>query len=214
MRAYVVTLLNIPESVEVARRAVESAERFGLQASHWPGVWRDVAMAEMQAEGLRAGAFDESWSNTDAVIGNFVAQYRIWREIAASEGAVILEHDAVVVAPIPDLQGQGDIITLGKPSFGMLRPRKEQGFYPTFSFGDKIPGAHGYYLTPNGAALLVEFAQKFGAMPVDKFISPQRFQIREYWPWPIEARDSFTTIQKEKGCRSKHAYRRGGYKIF
>ena len=74
-----------------------------------------------------------------------------------------------------------------------------------FSTRDKIPGAHGYYLTPAGAAALIEGAFKHGVHPVDKFLSPMHFPwIREYYPWPIEAHDSFTTIQKEKGCLSKH----------
>ena len=56
-------------------------------------------------------------------------------------------------------------------------------------------------------------ANRKGAIPVDKFICPQRFVITEYYPWPIEAHDSFTTIQKEKGCLSKHNYKPGEYRI-
>lgn len=198
------TLFGVPESVAVAKRAKDSCWLHDLMPERFPGVWRDDAMRELAAEGLRKGAWDESWSNTTAVIGNFVAQYRIWLKIAAAEPAIIMEHDAVVVAPIPDLSAAGDIVTLGKPSFGKLRPRDSAGLYPLFSTGDKIPGAHGYYLTPTGAAALVAMAKREGAEPVDKFIRPQRFQITEYFPWPIEAHDSFTTIQREKGCRSKH----------
>lgn len=213
MRGYVVTLLNIPESIACATRCTQSARQFGLDADLRAGVWRDVAQAELKAEGLKAGKWDTSWSNTDAVLGNFVAQYRIWREIEASgEPGIVMEHDAVVVARIPAVP-EGDIVNMGKPSFGAVRPRTAPGFYPLFSGGDKIPGAHGYYLTPAGATQLVQAAQKHGGEPVDKFINPQRFQIREYWPWPIEARDSFTTIQREKGCRSKHNWK-PGYRIF
>jgi len=206
MKAYVVTLNNIPESIEAAERAVASAKMHGLYAFFWPGVWRDDAQYEMAVEGLKKGTFDETWSNTDAALGNFVAQFRIWQEIAHGDPGIILEHDSVVVAPIPQLDGHGDIITLAKPSFGKLRQPANPGFYPLFSSGDKIPGAHGYYLTPTGAATLVNMAKRKGAIPVDKFICPQRFHITEYWPWPIEAHDTFTTIQKQKGCLSKHNY--------
>ncbi len=209
MKAYIVTLWNLPQSVEVAERASESAVKFGLEPVFWPGVWRDDAMAQLQAEGLQMGKFDESWSNTPAAMGNFVAQYRIWKEISHGEPAVILEHDSVVVAPIPVLAGRGDIVTLAKPSFGKLRNQREAGFYSLFSSGDKIPGAHGYYLTPTGAATLVSMAKRKGAIPVDKFICPQRFHITEYYPWPIEAHDSFTTIQRVKGCLAKHNYGHG-----
>jgi hypothetical protein len=206
MKAYIVTLLNIPASVEVAMRAFDSALAHGLDPDHVPGVWRDEAVVEMGKEGLKQGTFDETWSNTPAAMGNFVAQYRIWKEIERSGPAIIMEHDSVVVAPIPDLTGRGDIINLGKPSFGKLRKPLNPGFYPLFSSGDKIPGAHGYYLTPAGATALVSMAKRKGAIPVDKFICPQRFTIMEYYPWPIEAHDTFTTIQKTKGCLSKHAY--------
>jgi len=30
--------------------------------------------------------------------------------------------------------------------------------------------------------------------------------LQEYWPWPVEAHDSFTTIQNENGCLAKHNY--------
>ncbi len=206
MKAYIVTLFQIPESAEVASRCAQSCWKHDVVPERRPGVWRTEAQQELAAEGLKKGTFDESWSNTDAAMGNFVAQYRIWKEIERSEPAIIMEHDAVVVAPIPELEGHGDIITLGKPSFGRLRSVPKPGFYPLFSSGDKIPGAHGYYLTPAGATAMVKMAQRKGAIPVDKFICPQRFHITEYFPWPIEAHDSFTTIQKVKGCLSKHNY--------
>lgn len=214
MRAYVVTLLNLPESVAVARRCIASGERYGVEIHTRPGVWRDFALRELEAEGLRPGTWDQSWSNTPAVLGNFVAQYRIWREILdTGTPALILEHDAVIVAPLPVLAGAGRIVSLGKPSFGRLKPRQTPGFHPLFSTGDKIPGAHGYFVSTAGARELVDAAARDGAMPVDKFICPQRFpHIVEYWPWPIEAHDSFTTIQKEKGCLSKHNWG-GDYRI-
>lgn len=206
MKAFIVTLFNIPESVEIAKRAYHSANSFGLEATLRAGVWRDVAMQELAAEGLRRGTFDESWSNTAAAMGNFVAQYRIWREIAHSEPAIIMEHDAVVTAPIPAIPANLDIVSFGKPSFGKVLAPKVTGFLPLFSSGNKIPGAHGYYLTPAGAQMLMSMAKRKGALPVDKFICPQWFIIHEYYPWPIEAHDSFTTIQRVKGCLSKHNY--------
>ena len=30
--------------------------------------------------------------------------------------------------------------------------------------------------------------------------------LEEYYPWPVEARDSFSTIQKKEGCLAKHGY--------
>jgi GR25 family glycosyltransferase involved in LPS biosynthesis len=210
MRAYVIALMNVPESVQYAQRAVQSALEFNLDPVMEPGVWREEAESRMLAEGLKLAKWDCSYSRLDAVIGCFLAHYYIWQKI--TEPSVIMEHDAVVVAPVPELQG--DIVSIGKPSFGLIRQAPKQGEQKLFSTGDKIPGAHGYYVTPAGAKRLVETARSRGILPADKFMNPKWFpDIAEYHPWCIEARDDFTTIQRVKGCLSKHAYRRGNYRI-
>ena len=214
MKAYIITLTEVPASVQAASRALISALDHGLNPEMAHGVWWDDARAAAAEESLPIDQWDESYSNTDAVIGNFVAQYRLWRRIASgNEPAVIMEHDAAVVAPIPAMPSEAWLVNLGKPSFGRVPSANRAGLHPLFSRPDKLPGAHGYYVTPAGAAQLVSMAKRKGAMPVDVFISPQRFAgILEYWPWPIEAHDSFTTIQKERGCVSKHNFG-DGYKI-
>ena len=61
-------------------------------------------------------------------------------------------------------------------------------------------------LNPIGAKLLMKEAQRF-ARPTDVFLNINSFPwLQEYYPWIAEARDSFTTIQKEKGCLAKHNY--------
>ena len=43
------------------------------------------------------------------------------------------------------------------------------------------------------------------ARPTDVFLNVNTFPfLEEHDPWPVEARDSFTTIQSEIGCRAKH----------
>ena len=45
------------------------------------------------------------------------------------------------------------------------------------------------------------------AGPTDVFLHLDNFSfLQEYYPWVVEAKDSFTTIQNEKGCRAKHMY--------
>lgn len=223
MKAYVVTLLNIPQSVEVANRCVESGKKFNIDVQIFPAVWKTEAEQELQKEGLRVKSYDNAFSNPGAVIGNFVSQYRIWREILKSgEPGIVLEHDAVFVAPIPDLTGKGEIISLGKPSYGKFKSQTVPGVYPLYSKPGYVPGAHGYYVTPLGAERLIEKAKIVGAGPCDLFLGtfiPDEgntpLEVREIWPWPIEAWDTFTTIQNVAGCRAKHNYQKDkkGFKI-
>ena len=45
------------------------------------------------------------------------------------------------------------------------------------------------------------------ARPTDVFLNIESFPwLEEYYPWPVKADDSFTTIQNEFGCYAKHNY--------
>ncbi|MGV7234715.1 MAG: hypothetical protein ACQ9ET_00510 [Nitrosomonadaceae bacterium] len=207
MKGYVGTLMNLPESIKMADRCIESGKQFGVDIEIVPAVWRDVAMEELKREGLVKGKYDESWSNNDSVIGNFITQYRTWNLIVESnEPGIVLEHDAVFVNTVPDLTG--DIVNIGKPSYGQFRIQPRPGIYPMFSkVGGYIPGAHGYYLTPKGAQLLITKAKANGAAPCDIYLNKTTFpDIQELYPWVVEARDEFTTIQVRKGCIAKHNF--------
>jgi len=206
MKGYIGTLFQLPQSVEVAHRCAESAKQFGIDTELFPAVWRDVAMKELESEGLSLATYDQSFSNVGSVVGNFVTQYRIWNTIATSnEPGIVLEHDAVFVAEVPDLTKKGDIINLGKPSYGRYQTKNAPGVYPLFSKPGYMPGAHAYYVTPTGADQLIKKAKKLGASPCDIFLNNTNFRhIRELYPWVVEAQDSFTTIQNPKGCTAKH----------
>ena len=212
MKGYVITLMEYPESVEIADRCIKSGQKFGVDIEKFTAVHKSISFKEMENEGLRLGNFDTKYSNVEAVVGNFVSQYRIWKIIRdTGVPAIVFEHDAVVIDDIPKLTG--DIVNLGKPSFGVFNTKDEKGIHPLFSknptteFGRYMPGAHAYYVTPVGAAKLIAAAKRKGVLPCDVFINTSTFpNIMEVYPWPVEAVDSFTTIQKPLGCKAKHSY--------
>jgi GR25 family glycosyltransferase involved in LPS biosynthesis len=75
-----------------------------------------------------------------------------------------------------------------------------------------FPGAHAYQVNPTGAQKLIDQARVY-ARPTDVFLNIDTFPwLQEYYPWPVEARDTFTTIQKTEGCLAKHNYN-DSYKI-
>lgn len=214
MKGYVVTLMDLPASVEVATRCIESGKQFEIEVELFPAVDKSIAMQELEKEGLNVAKFETSYSNTNAVIGNFVSQYRIWKKIAENNApSIVLEHDAVFVGTIPELSLQYDIVNLGKPSYGKYDVKDQPGIYPLFSKAPirpqdiYMPGAHAYYVSPTGATELINNAKSQGILPCDLFLCTSRFpHIQEIWPWPVEAHDSFTTIQHQKGCKAKHNY--------
>ena len=43
--------------------------------------------------------------------------------------------------------------------------------------------------------------------PTDVFLNIETFPfLEEYYPWPVEVRETFTTIQRKEGCLAKHMY--------
>lgn len=208
MKGYVVTLKKLPESVKVAKRCIRSGDEFGVDVKMFPAVDKSNSLDELKREKLVVANYDTSFSNIGAVMGNFVTQYRIWKRIKESgEPGIVFEHDAVVVASIPNLTGKGDIINLGKPSYGRFNTKSKPGVYPLYSKNGYLPGAHSYYVTPRGAQSLINKAKKIGASPCDIFLNTTNFpSIKEVYPWPVEAHDKFTTIQTVKGCHAKHNF--------
>ena len=101
------------------------------------------------------------------------------------------------------------MISIGKPSYGRYNTPQTLGVGPLVHkkyFG----GAHAYMITPEGAKELVETAKSGKAIPTDVYLNLDLFPfLEEYYPWPVEAQDSFSTIQNTNGCLAKHNYGEG-----
>ena len=69
-----------------------------------------------------------------------------------------------------------------------------------------FPGAHAYRVNPAGAEQLIQQAI-MEARPTDVFLNKATFPfLEEIYPWPVEAKDTFTTIQASAGCQAKHNF--------
>jgi len=212
MKGHIVTLLNDKRSVAAAERCFRSAKEHGIDLEYFRATTADESKAEMERLGLGVASWDHRYSSTEAVLGNFCSQFRIWELASQSEEpTVICEHDALFKAPFPKYFHCETLVNIGEPSFGHYRGQSESGIYPLFSKrGGYLGGAHAYVVSAKGAEMLINEARISGAMPVDIFISTKRFPgIHELWPWIAVADDQFSTIQKHAGCLAKNSYRNG-----
>jgi len=196
------------KSNDVARRCVESGKKHGVDVrmfeGHTPSTL-DIKryFAEHNIPEIN---FHEKYSRIDPVRCAFASHHTLWRRCAqGKEAFLILEHDAVFVDSLPKII-HGNIVNLGKPSYGRWAMAPQMGEQRLFS-KRYLPGAHAYMITPFGAKLLLQRSQ-VDAGPTDVFISEERFpgQINEYYNWPVECRDTFSTIQNVTGCLAKHNY--------
>ena len=209
MKASVITIIDNVRSRQVADRCIQSGKRNNLQIAYFKAFTpKDSPMKIASTEQISIDKFTEEYSRLDPTLAAFLSHYWLWKITAAgTEPHIIFEHDAVVMANIPTAL-TGDIVNLGAPSYGRFNTPTTFGEGPLVS-KRYLPGAHAYYVTPKGAQQLVDKA-KTHAEPTDIFINLENFpNIKEYYLWPAMAKDSFTTIQKERGCLAKHNYGEG-----
>lgn len=209
MKSYVITINEIEQSVQAAKRCINSGlSTGGIIIEKFNAVTpknTDIhAMAE--EEGINIDGFKEIYSRLDNCLAAFLSHYSIWKLAAEShQPTAIFEHDAVIVNNINSSMVFNKVVNIGKPSYGNYNTPNTLGVGPLVHkpyFG----GAHAYIINRDGAKELIKQA-KIEARPTDVFLNVNNFPfLQEKYPWPVEARDSFTTIQKEMGCLAKHNY--------
>jgi GR25 family glycosyltransferase involved in LPS biosynthesis len=206
MKSYVITIDSIPESVKAAERCIRSMPEYNVQK--FSAITPDndpIAIAEQ--EGISLSSFkDGKYSRFERCVSAFLSHYSLWKMcIEDNEEYQVFEHDAVCVGTIPQMLNYKGCVSLGVPSYGKYNTPTALGVVPLTS-KNYFPGAHAYRLNPKGASTMVSFAKE-NAAPTDVFLDKRNLPwLEEYYPWPVEARDNFSTIQHEGGCQAKHGY--------
>lgn len=206
MKSYVITIQDQPKSVEVANRCILSGKKFGVKIEKFDAITpKDDPIQIAEKKGIPLSGFKEIYSRFENCLSAFLSHYSLWEMCAkGKETFVILEHDAVFVNNLPN-DNFVHLMNIGKPSYGKANVPPLLGVNDLTSKA-YLPGAHAYMLKPAGAKELIQ-QSKIDAGPTDIFIHKNRFfWIKEYYPWPVEAKDTFTTIQKKEGCLAKHHY--------
>lgn len=207
MKAYVITIMNNEKSVQAAKRCIKSAKMNDIEVEmHQAMTPADKPSNFLASRGIDSSHFEEVYSRHENCMAAFSSHFSLWEKCAVdNEPFLILEHDAYFVGPVPDVDFM-HVMTVGHPSYG------KYNFPDTIGVGPLVHkkyfgGAHAYVVKPSGAWLLIESAQRGYAKPTDVFLNTDTFPwLQEFYPWPVEARDNFSTIQLERGCLAKHAY--------
>ena len=215
MKCYVITINEIEKSVKAAQRCIKSGENLlHNKIEIFPAITsKDDPEKIFFDKGLPDQYFEEIFSRKANCMAAFLSHHSLWEMCAKdNEEYIIFEHDAMVIGQIPKHMNYKKCVSLGAPSYGSFNTPKTFGVIPLTS-KQYFPGAHAYRLRPSAAKIFIH-AAKLVACPTDIFLDIRRFPwLEEYYPWPVIAKDSFTTIQKERGCLSKHNYDEESYKI-
>tara|TARA_B110000858_G_scaffold147797_1_gene167896 strand:+ start:1384 stop:2037 length:654 start_codon:yes stop_codon:yes gene_type:complete len=208
MKNFVITIFDNKKSEQAAKRCITSGSKYGgLVIDKWKATTPNDNIAEIiKAEKINTAHMDEVYSRTPNCIAAFISHYSLWKlSVESNEEITIFEHDAVCTNNIPHSINYHGVISLGAPSYGKFNTPRGFGVVPLTS-KPYFPGAHAYRVKPAGARMLIDQA-RMEARPTDVFLNTTTFPfLQEFYPWPAEARDSFTTIQNPVGCKAKHNY--------
>jgi GR25 family glycosyltransferase involved in LPS biosynthesis len=207
MRAFVITILGLKLSYDSAQRCIRSGQKYNTDVHLFSATTPSLNPVKiMRSYGIDHSPFEDSVYSRDLnAMSCFLSHFELWRKCAnGDETFLILEHDAVITGPIPNVMFD-KVLNIGAPSYGRFNTPTTLGVGPLVS-KRYFPGAHGYLVNPKGAAELVKQA-KIQAAPTDVFLHLDTFPwLQEYYPYVVEARDSFTTVQQKEGCKAKHNY--------
>ena len=206
MKNYVITIMDNEQSIRAAERCIQSGKSVGgITIEHWRATTpRDDIYEIAKDEYINTTSMDEVYSRTPNCLAAFLSHYRLWKEcVELNQEFTIFEHDAVCVNNINSQLTYNACISLGKPSYGKFNTPPTLGVNPLTS-KRYFPGAHAYRLKPAAAQMFIQEA-RMEARPTDVFLNVDKFPfLEEYYPWPVEAKDSFTTIQNPNGIVAKH----------
>lgn len=200
------------KSVQSSKRCIASMPTFGVQM--FDAITPDSdPISIAKDKGIPTDQFQNKFSNFERCLSAFLSHHSLWELCSkTNEEIQIFEHDAVCTGNLPQWINYYGCISLGKPSYGRYNIPPALGTN-TLTSKPYFPGAHAYRLKPKAARAFIK-ASKTMAAPTDVFLNNQAFSwLEEYYPWPVEAKDKFTTIQKREGCLAKHNYNEEKYEI-
>lgn len=207
MKAYVITVMDLKESVQAAEKCKSSASDQGLNIETFEAITpKDDPLKILADKGMPIKGFHGKYSRLENCVAAFLSHYTLWEKcVDEDEEIMIFEHDAIVTSEIPINIPYNQLVSYGKPSYGRFNYPQNLGMNPLVS-KRYLPGAHCYRMKPSAAKVIINKA-KTHAGPTDVFLNINTFPwLEEYYPWPVEVFDNFTSIQKTEGCIAKHCY--------
>ncbi len=169
MKAWVIAIRGLPFSEQLAARCIRSAAEFGQLVRCFPAVDRYAAPAAMTLAELQlnrriyasisdvpVGDRDTiprgNWWLTTPELGCFMSHFNLWKRcVDLNEPILVLEHDAVVLAPVP-------VLPEGTVALELCR------------MDQAIANTAAYIISPAAAKLALAEAFRHGIQPVDELL--------------------------------------------
>lgn len=233
MKAFVITLKDNTYSENKAAECIDSAAAVGVAVERFYGVDKDHAEQAMKDAGLKwTWAYSNtapdicpisglhqfpytsatgSLANISSKIGCSMSHYELWKRcVDLDEPILILEHDAVFLRPLPDIEFNG-ICQINDPIGAtpraniwrdiMVKRGGEGAFEKTWirrpderHIPDGLAGNSAYLVKPWAAQELIDKYHELGVWPNDALMCKQLFPyLEEYYPFITKVNQTQST---------------------
>jgi GR25 family glycosyltransferase involved in LPS biosynthesis len=152
MKVFCIALKDNEQSIKMLTDCLSSAKIHSWNIKTYWGfnknfiteqTWKDVGLIS---------APDKKFQKRIGAQGCFLSHYHLWLKcLELSEPIIILEHDAVIIGPFPEINTDKDLIKL----YRSTRSINNDQFTGKWSVGSQ-----GYYITPAGADKLITWSKE------------------------------------------------------
>jgi GR25 family glycosyltransferase involved in LPS biosynthesis len=156
-QGYLIYLPEYDNSVAMANRALQSADKHGWRIKLYPGVNGHVDTLSNHNLRIYSGSKKAiRLMERPGTAGCFLSQYMLWQQCFVSQTPMcIFEHDVIFKKPM----GQTEMCDVYKfEGFKKAKPIPPGIWYE---------GARAYLLQPSGAKKMLDWVHSNGAMPAD-----------------------------------------------
>lgn len=230
MKAYVITILGHEYSEASAQRCIASGQAQGIDVDIFPAITPATVESLLVQEQLVWGWANNNTEKTVCPITGLeqfpytsknllvkvscsMSHYQLWKRCTElNEPILILEHDAVFVRPLPDIEFEGAIQIndprgggyKGKQHSDIMSSRGTEGMHSLTrkrpidsNIPDGFSGNSAYIVKPWAAQQFIEAYKKYGIWPNDATICLQLFPwLQEYYPFVTVVKQTQSTSTK------------------
>ena len=158
-KCFVIALKEHEHSRNLLNDCLLSANKFNWIVEPFWGY--DGSKLTTEFDDLKLFISFDKMKKRPGIKGCFLSHWQLWHKcLELNESIIILEHDAII---------EDNWKPIHSDSLIKLHDKKYKA-HNNFITGNWANSTHAYYLTPNAATLLINFARNNGAFPSDVMI--------------------------------------------
>lgn len=210
-KAYIIRVAGNEKSEQYAKQCAESCHNVGMPYEFWDaynGIGEDIVPPSHHNDLMKMIKVTDHYA-TRGEVACALSHISLWAKcVVDDKPLVILEHDAVMVAPYKNHAVYNSICYLGgheqaKQNWQVLPTPPHASEGPNYHF---ICRAHAYAIDPAVAKNMVAYAIKYGInAPLDIMIRADVFPIHQMGMYAYDVMDSkqdTTILGRPKESRS------------